>query len=379
LRRTRRKRARLLWQQEGAEVFLKELGWNPYFESMWQEQNNSGCVRARVVSQQRGLWRIAGDFGERWSVPSGKMRAAAQAGGDWPAVGDWVAAELESEQPAVLHAVLPRRSQFARKTAGKRVEQQVIAANVDTAFVVMALDGDFNLRRLERYLAQCWDSGASAVVLLNKADECGEVSARATEVERIALGTPVFALSAQTGQGLEALASFLTAGQTIVLLGSSGVGKSTLVNRWLGRGLQAVRPVREKDSRGRHTTTTRQLLLLPSGALVIDTPGLRELQLWDASDGVARTFADLDQLAAQCRFRDCRHENEPGCAVQAALLAGDLDEARLESRRKLEREQDFLRRKLDPEARTKAKHRIRILERGVRQKYRQREEDGGKR
>jgi ribosome biogenesis GTPase / thiamine phosphate phosphatase len=360
-------------------VFLKELGWNAYFESMWREQNNSGCVQVRVVSQQRGLWRIAGDFGERWSVPSGKMRAAAQAGGDWPTVGDWVAAELESEQPAVLHAVLPRRSQFARKTAGKRVEQQVIAANVDTAFVVMALDGDFNLRRLERYLAQCWDSGASAIVLLNKADKCDEVSARAAEVERIALGTPVFALSAQTGQGLEALASFLTAGQTIVLLGSSGVGKSTLVNRWLGRGLQAVRPVREKDSRGRHTTTTRQLLLLPYGALVIDTPGLRELQLWDASDGVARTFADLDQLAAQCRFRNCRHQNEPGCAVQAALLAGDLDEARLESRRKLEREQDFLRRKLDPEARTEAKHRIKILERGARQKYRQREEDGGKR
>ncbi len=374
---TRCQRAKLLRQQEGARVFLKELGWNSYFEAMWQEHEGVGWLQARVLSQQRGLWRIAGDFGECWSAPSGKMRAAGEIGGDWPAVGDWVAVDvLTGEQPAIIHAVLPRRSQFVRKVAGKRVEQQVIAANVDIAVIVAALDGDFNLRRLERYLAPCWESGAWPILVLNKADECSDVAARAAEARRIAMEAPVFVLSARTGQGIEALDSFLARGQTVVLLGSSGVGKSTLVNRLLGRDLQAVQPVREKDSRGRHTTTSRELFLLPSGALVIDTPGLRELQLWDAADGVAQTFADIDELAAKCRFRDCRHEGEPGCAVQAALLAGSLDEARLENRRKLEREQEFLQRKMDPEARSEEQHRIRVLMRGVRQKYRQREDEG---
>jgi ribosome biogenesis GTPase len=364
-------------QQEGAQVFLKELGWDSFFEASWQEHQGFGRVPARVVSQQRGLWRVAGDFGECWSAPSGKMHAAGEAQGDWPTVGDWVSTEVfAGEQPAIIHAVLPRRSQFVRKVAGKRVEQQVIAANVDVAFIVAALDGDFNLRRLERYLAQCWESGARPAVVLNKADDCGDVDARAAEVRSIAREVPVFALSARTGQGIDALDSFLVPGQTVVLLGSSGVGKSTLVNRLLGRDLQAVQPTREKDSRGRHTTSARELFLLPCRALMIDTPGLRELQLWDATDGVAQTFADIDELAAKCRFRDCRHENEPGCAVQAALLAGSLDEARLENRRKLEREQEFLRRKLDPEARSEAQDRIKVLMRGVRQKYRQREDEG---
>jgi ribosome biogenesis GTPase / thiamine phosphate phosphatase len=358
-------------------VFLKELGWNSYFEAMWQQYQSSGWVPARVVSQQRSLWRVAADFGECWSAPSGQMRAAGEAGGDWPTVGDWVAAEVfTGEQPAIIHAVLPRRSQFVRKAAGKRVEQQVIAVNVDIAFIVAALDGDFNLRRLERYLAQCWKSGAWPGIVLNKADECNDVAARAAEVGRIARDAPVFVLSARTGQGIDALGSFLVAGQTVVLLGSSGVGKSTLVNRLSGRHLQAVQSIREKDSRGRHTTSARELFLLPCGALVIDTPGLRELQLWDATDGVAQTFADIDDLAAKCRFRDCRHENEPGCVVQVALLAGSLDAARLENRRKLEREQEFLRGKMDPEARKEAQHRIKVMMRGVRQKYRQREDEG---
>jgi ribosome biogenesis GTPase len=369
-----------LAQREGIHVALTELGWNSYFEALWQGQEvDEGWVPARVVSQQRGLWRIAGDFGERWSAPSGKMHAASEAGGDWPAVGDWVAAEMHHENDrATIHGVLPRRSQFVRKTPGKRVEEQVIVANVDTAFLVAALDGDFNLRRLERYLAQCWESGARPVIVLNKADSCDGVTARAAEVERIAIGTAVFALSARTGHGVDALEPFLTPGQTIVLLGSSGVGKSTLVNRWLGRDLQTVQPIRESDSKGRHTTTTRQLLLLPGGAVVIDTPGLRELQLWDAAEGVAQTFADVDALAAQCRFRDCRHENEPGCAVRAALTDGTLDQARLENRKKLEREQEFLRRKMDPEVRKKEKDRIKVLMRGVREKYQHREKDGGK-
>jgi ribosome biogenesis GTPase / thiamine phosphate phosphatase len=369
--------AKLPRQQEDAQVFLQDLGWNSYFETMWQEYKDSGWVPARVVSQQRGLWRAAGEFDECWSAPSGKMRAAAEEGGDWPAVGDWAAVEITgSDQRAILHTVLPRRSQFVRKSAGKRVEGQVIAANVDTAFLVAALDGDFNLRRLERYVAQCWESGAKPVLLLNKADGCSDAAARAAEAERIAAGAPVLVLSARTGLGMEALSAFLVPGQTVVLLGSSGVGKSTLVNRFLGQEVQAVQSIREKDSRGRHTTTARDLLRLPNGALVIDTPGLRELQLWDAADGVAETFADIDELAAKCRFRDCGHENEPGCAVRAALAAGSLEEARLENRRKLEREQEFLRRKMDPEARSEAQDKIKVLMRGVRQKYQRREDEG---
>ena len=368
-------------QQEGFPVLLTKLGWNSYFAAMWQaHEKEDGWVAARVVSQQRGLWRIAGDFDECWAAPSGKMHAANEACGDWPAVGDWIAAEVsEGEQHATIHGVLPRRSQFVRKTAGKRIEQQVIAANVDTAFLVAALDGDFNLRRLERYLAQCWESGAWPTILLNKADECNDAAARTVEVERIAGGVPVLPLSALSGQGVEALDAFLAPGHTVVLLGSSGVGKSTLVNRLLGQDIQAVQPIREKDSRGRHTTTTRELLSLPNGAMVIDTPGLRELQLWDAADGVAETFADIEQLASECRFRDCQHANEPGCAVQAALAAGTLDQARLENRRKLEREQEFLRRKMDPEAGKEQQDRIKVMMRGVRQKYRQRDKDGGRR
>jgi ribosome biogenesis GTPase / thiamine phosphate phosphatase len=358
-------------------VSLEDLGWNSYFAALWEEYKDRR-LPARVVSQQRNLWRIAGEFGESWAAASGKLREAAEGGADWPAVGDWVAAELnDGSDRAMLQAVLARRSQFVRKAAGKSVEHQVIAANVDTAYIVAGLDGDLNLRRLERYLAQCWESGAHAVIVLNKADRCDHVAARTAEVGRIAASVPVLPVSAYTGQGMDAFAALLSRGQTVVLLGSSGVGKSTLVNRLLGENFQAVQAVREKDKRGRHTTSSRQLLCLPNGAMVIDTPGLRELQLWDAADGVSGAFADIDELAAECRFRDCQHKREPGCAVRAAIEGGALDQARLENRRKLEREQEFQRRKIDPEARKEEHDKLKILMRGVRQKYQQRAKERG--
>ncbi len=337
---------------------LKRLGWNSYFDALWQDREQLEWLPARVISQQRGLWRVAGDFAECWAEASGTLRAGAEAGADWPAVGDWVA---------------------TRKVAGRSLEEQVIAANVDTAFVVMALDGDFNVRRLERYLAQCWESGAKSIVVLNKADDCADVAARVAEVERIAAGIPIFAVSARTGDGLDALDTFLAPGQTIVLLGSSGVGKSTLVNHFLRRDAQAVQAVRASDSRGRHTTTSRELFALPGGALLIDTPGLRELQLWGATEGVEQTFSDIEELAQQCKYGNCGHTSEPGCAVQAAIAEGRLDAARLESQRKLQREQEFLRRKVDPEARQQEKERVKLLHRGARKMYDQRRKDGGKR
>ncbi len=318
--------------------------------------------------------------GECWAEASGKLRLAADEGADWPAVGDWVVVELHgADTTAAIQEVLPRRSKFVRKLPGKKMEEQVIAANVDTALLVSALDGDFNPRRVERYLAQCWESGAKPVIVLNKADACEEARGKAAEMERVAIGTGVCVVSARTGQGFGELEEFLRPGETLVLLGSSGVGKSTIANRLLGQTVQEVRPVRESDSRGRHTTTTRELFVLPGGALLMDTPGLREMQLWDAEHGVAQAFADIDSLAAQCRFGDCRHEAEPGCAVLAALSAGTLDPVRVENRRKLLREQEFLRRKMDPEARQVQKEQWKEIHRAARQKYQQREKDAGKR
>ena len=263
-----------------------------------------------------------------------------------------------------------------RKSPGKKMEEQVIAVNVDTALLVSALDGDFNPRRVERYLAHCWESGARPVIVLNKGDACEDAHVKTAEMERVAVGTAVCVVSAKTGDGFGELEEFLKAGQTLVLLGSSGVGKSTIANRLLGQAVQEVQPVRESDSRGRHTTTTREIFILPGGALLMDTPGLREMQLWDAEDGVAQVFADIDALAGQCRFSDCRHEGEPGCAVQAALDAGTSDAARLENRRKLMREQEFLRRKVDPEARQDWKNRVKSLHREVKRMYESRKKEG---
>jgi ribosome biogenesis GTPase / thiamine phosphate phosphatase len=355
-------------------MLIQDLGWDAYFEAAWNERNDDGCVPARVVSQQRGLWRVIGDFAECWAEPSGSFRKEADAGGDWPAVGDWIRVELHAEHTmALIQGVLPRRSKFVRKVAGKQIAEQVMAANVDLAFIVAALDGDFNIRRIERYIAQCWESGARPVVVLNKADACPEPQELIAGIEGIAMGVPALLVSAKTGEGFDELVATFRKGQTIVLLGSSGVGKSTLVNRLLEEERQATHAVRESDSRGRHTTTSRQLFVLPSGAMIIDTPGLRELQLWNASEGVSQTFADVDELAAQCKFRDCLHKDEPGCAVRASIEAGELDAGRLENKRKLQREQEFLLRKMDPEIRSEQKKRIKITMRKVREMYQHRD------
>jgi ribosome biogenesis GTPase len=355
---------------------LKKWGWSSYFEALWNDGVRENLEPARVIAQQRKYWRIAGEFGECWAEASGKLRLLADGQMQWPAVGDWVVIELgNAKSNAAIREVLPRRTRFVRKTPGKRIAEQVIAANVDTALLVTALDGNYNPRRVERYLAQCWESGARPVVVLNKADACVDALQKAAEMERIALGAAVCVVSAKTGYGMEELEPLLKRGDTLVLLGSSGVGKSTIANRLVGEALQETQPVREADSRGRHTTSSRTLMPLPGGALLMDTPGLRELQLWDADEGVAETFEDIDALAAQCRFTDCGHNGEPGCAVQAALSAGTLDEARLENRRKLLREQAFLRRKIDPKARQEEKVRIKRMFRGIRQMYKHKTSD----
>jgi ribosome biogenesis GTPase len=273
------------------------------------------------------------------------------------------------EVRAKIHQLLKRRSKFSRQAAGRATSEQVIATNVDTAFLVTALNRDFNPRRIERYVALAWESGARPVVLLNKSDLVDDPLPLLWQAEAAAPGVAVHLVSAATGTGLEALARYLTPGQTIVLLGSSGVGKSTLINRLAGRELQRVSAISDSRDRGRHTTSSRQMIPLDAGGLLIDTPGLRELQLWEASSGLGQTFEDIAVFAAACRFRDCTHQSEPGCAVLAAVEAGALAIERLESFRKLERELAFQHRKQDAAARAEENRRWRAIHKAQRAFY----------
>jgi ribosome biogenesis GTPase len=287
--------------------------------------------------------------GEMPAMPVGRMYHEASRKSDLPAVGDWVAARILDEDPpiAIIHAVLPRKSAFSRKQAGEKVDEQPVAVNIDTVFIVVGLDGDYNLRRVERYLTVAWESGAEPVVVLTKADTIADTGARVADVMRVAPGVPVHAVSAIEDIGLEAIESYMLPGKTLTLLGSSGVGKSTIINYLLGKDVQRVREVRETDSHGRHTTTHRQMFVLPSGTMVIDTPGMRELQLWNANDGLSNTFNDIEELARNCRFADCAHENEPGCAVQSALTDGSLDPGRFANYMKMRKELTYLELKQD--------------------------------
>ena len=325
------------------ESRLAALGWTQDRETAFAPHVETGLFPARVVGAARDAIRARSATGDVSVLVQRGFRRNALAGADYPVVGDWLVLEPIDGDRAALRAVLPRSSRFARgdqfaqRTLGG-AQEQVLVANVDTVVIVAALTRDLNMRRLERYLALAWASGAAPVVLLNKADLCADLEARAAEVRAVSGAAPVLTSSAVQGDGLRALAPYLQAGRTLVLLGSSGVGKSTITNALLGDERQSVRGVREADSRGRHTTTARELFELPMGGLLIDTPGMRSLELTDATEGLDLTFADVEAYAAECRFRDCAHQMEPGCAVRAAIVAGDLSEDRLHARRKLQRE-----------------------------------------
>ncbi len=333
---------------------LAELGWHDFFSDLFEPYRRDGLSPARVVAQHRDMCLAAGENGELAAEVSGRFRHETKERSGYPAVGDWVAVEPFAADRGLIHAVLERRSAFVRKTPGELTEAQVVAANIDTVFLVTGLDGDFNLRRIERYLTTAWDSGASPVIVLNKCDLCPDIAAVAAQVELIALGTPVLAVSARDGANLETLAGCLGPGKTAALLGSSGVGKSTIINRLLGAERQATAPVREADSHGRHTTSRRELIVLPGGGLLIDTPGMRELQLWADEESLTRAFGDIEKLAADCRFKDCRHEDEPGCAVRRAAGDGTLGPGRLESYLKQRGEIERLARKQDKRSRRQA-------------------------
>lgn len=330
---------------------LPSLGWNARIETLFAPFQDRGLVPARVAREDRDRYTVLDESGARPAELAGRLRHDARTRAELPAVGDWVALRPGAASSAVIDAVLPRSSAFVRKVAGETTEEQVVAANVDTVFLVSGLDGDFNPRRVERYLAAAWESGAEPVVVLNKSDLAADLDTRVAEVEAVAPGAAVVPLSALGREGLDALAPWLAPGRTVALIGSSGVGKSTLVNALLGVERQATAAVREDDSRGRHTTSHRELIALPGGALLLDTPGMRELQLWGDEDGLGEAFPDVAALAAECRFRDCRHEQEPGCAVLAAAASGALDAARFESWRKLQRELQWLASRQDARAR----------------------------
>jgi ribosome biogenesis GTPase / thiamine phosphate phosphatase len=329
---------------------LEDIGWDAFFADAFEPYAGDNLIPARVSARHHGPCELFTERGPMGGIPAGKLSDE-----ELPAVGDWVAVRpVDGERKAVIEAVLPRRSSFTRKEAWQRTVVQVVAANVDTTFLVTAFGFDLNPRRLERYLTAAWDSGSSPVIVVNKLDAADDPSAELFEIEPVAMGVPVHAVSAVTGDGLDELDSYLQPGKTIALLGSSGVGKSTLVNRFAGRDVLATSPT-SAAGRGRHTTSHRELVPLPSGAVLLDTPGMRELQLWAGEETLDTTFSEISELAAECRFSDCAHEREPGCAIRRALGNGTLSHERWDSYRKLQRELRALEIRKDARLRSEAR------------------------
>ena len=318
---------------------LAAIGWDDFFASAYAPWTDTRDVRpGRIAIEFNQIFRVYVEDGEVDAVTAGRLKHRAASRAELPAVGDWVAVRQRPEDGAVIVGVLPRRTAFTRRAAGEPTGEQVLAANVDVVFVVMGLDRDYNPRRLERYLLMARESGAAPVILLTKPDLSPDLSAHIRDVTTLAGDIVVHVVNPKRGEGVEQLHAHLAAGRTAALLGSSGVGKSTIINRLVGVDVQRTREVRASDSRGRHTTTHRELVMLPGGGLIIDTPGMRELQLWDAADAVRETFDDIDALAAGCHFTNCRHREEPRCAVKAAVADGTLPAERLDSYVKLQDE-----------------------------------------
>jgi ribosome biogenesis GTPase len=351
-------------------MFVESLGADAAVLDAFQSYATPGLVLARVAISQRDRYRLLTEAGEVPAEASGSLWYRTEDRAQMPVVGDWVAARVVARDQALVEAVLPRRTLFSRRAAGRREDEQPIAANIDLVFLVCGLDGDFNLRRLERYLTLTAESGAAAVVVLNKADVCDSLEERLAETATVAREAPIVPASTRTEGGLDGVRAFLTYGRTVALLGSSGVGKSTVVNCILGEERLRTNEVRESDSRGRHTTTHRELMPLPGGGALIDTPGMRELQLWAGQESVDRTFDEIAETAKGCRFRDCSHAGEEGCAVERALAEGAIGEERWKSYRKLLGEARRHEEMSDRVVAGERKKKIKAIHRAMREFYR---------
>jgi ribosome biogenesis GTPase / thiamine phosphate phosphatase len=348
-----------------AAAELLDWGWDDGHAASFASVADAELEPGRVVVEERGAYLVHVAGGDVRATLSGRFRFDAELddGPGFPVVGDWVVLGPTGDPDhRLVQGLLPRRTAVVRRApTDRRTPEQVLAANVDLLLIVTSLNHDLNRRRLERYLALAWGSGAQPVVVLNKADLVPGIEKAIDWIRPITAAVPVHAVSATTGFGLAGLAAHLADGRTVALMGSSGVGKSTLVNALAGSQVEATRAIREDDARGRHTTTRRHLVRLPGRGLILDTPGMRELGLADDDGGLDATFADIDELAAGCRFSDCRHDREPGCAVRAAIDAGSLDASRLASRRKLEREVARTERQGDPRARAERRRQGRLI------------------
>lgn len=313
---------------------LKSLGWSANLENSFKELSGE-YEPGRISARHKNNYRLLTAGGEVIATISGNMHHRK----DYPAVGDWVAISIwEDSNKATIHWILPRKTTVSRKAPGKKTQEQVIAANIDTIFIVTSLNKEFNPKRIERYLAIIQESGARPVIVLNKADLCTDIAEKMQKLEGISQGVPTHIVSALENRGIKELTPYMEEGQTVALLGSSGVGKSTLINAMTGEETLKVQDVRPSDDRGRHTTTHRELYLIEGGGMVIDNPGMREIQLINVDEGIRGTFSDIEEFASRCKFKDCRHLGEPHCAVKEALEAGHLSPERMENYNKLKRE-----------------------------------------
>lgn len=334
-------------------IILERFGWNEWFEEKLKAKGLSYSEIGRVVWENRGFYKIESILG----VFNGKLRGKLINRGEIPVTGDWVIFKREENTEfLIIEGILERKSKISRKSAGDITEEQILAANTDIVFVVTALDEDFNLRRIERYLALVWESGAKPVILLTKKDIAENVEEKVREVEKISFDTQVIAVSSFKNENIESVKKLILYGKTAVLIGSSGTGKSTLINSIIGEELLKTGEIREKDGRGKHTTTSREMIFLDNGGIVIDSPGLREIQLWDVKEGISSVFEDVEKYMGKCKFRNCTHTVEPGCAIIEAIENGEISEKRYQNYLKLKKEERYIAGKTDEKIREEEKN-----------------------